>query len=44
MLVNEEFFIAVLVFILQDLSGVYSARAFVGWYNGLPTHKDVSVS
>ena len=25
----------------QDLQGVYSARAFVGWYNGLPIHKDV---
>ena len=27
--------------LLQDLHGVYSARAFVGWYNGLPTHRDV---
>ena len=25
----------------QDLPGVYSARAFVGWYNGLPAHRDV---
>jgi len=25
---------------VQDLPGVYSARAFVGWYNGLPEHRD----
>ncbi|XP_050776804.1 NADPH:adrenodoxin oxidoreductase, mitochondrial isoform X2 [Gopherus flavomarginatus] len=24
----------------ENLSGVYSARAFVGWYNGLPENKD----
>ncbi len=29
-------------FLLQDLPGVYSARAFVGWYNGLPAHTHVS--
>ncbi len=26
----------------EDLDGVYSARSFVGWYNGLPEHRDVS--
>ncbi|KAG5455432.1 MAG: hypothetical protein BJ554DRAFT_5159, partial [Olpidium bornovanus] len=25
----------------RDLRGVVSARAFVGWYNGLPDHKDL---
>ena len=24
----------------EDLSGVYSARSFVGWYNGLPEYAD----
>ena len=28
----------------QDLGGVLSARAFVGWYNGLPEHAHVSNS
>jgi len=26
----------------ENLSGVYSAREFVGWYNGLPENRDVS--
>ncbi|XP_035696059.1 NADPH:adrenodoxin oxidoreductase, mitochondrial-like [Branchiostoma floridae] len=26
----------------EDLSGVYSARAFVGWYNGLPQDKHLA--
>jgi len=25
----------------EDLNGVYSARDFVGWYNGLPEHADL---
>ncbi|PGH23499.1 hypothetical protein AJ80_02453 [Polytolypa hystricis UAMH7299] len=25
----------------RDIRGVYSARAFVGWYNGLPEHRDL---
>lgn len=25
----------------EDLAGVYTARAFVGWYNGLPENRDV---
>ncbi|XP_063149253.1 NADPH:adrenodoxin oxidoreductase, mitochondrial isoform X2 [Candoia aspera] len=25
----------------EDLEGVYTARAFVGWYNGLPENKDL---
>ena len=25
----------------EDLEGVYSAGDFVGWYNGLPSHKDM---
>ncbi|MFT7804193.1 NADPH:adrenodoxin oxidoreductase, mitochondrial isoform X1 [Arapaima gigas] len=25
----------------EDLSGVYSAKDFVGWYNGLPCNKDL---
>jgi len=25
----------------EDLEGVYSARAFVGWYNGLPEYADL---
>ncbi|KAL2173869.1 uncharacterized protein P884DRAFT_264509 [Thermothelomyces heterothallicus CBS 202.75] len=25
----------------EDLKGVYSAREFVGWYNGLPEHADL---
>ncbi|XP_025946324.1 NADPH:adrenodoxin oxidoreductase, mitochondrial isoform X3 [Apteryx rowi] len=25
----------------ENLSGVYSARAFVGWYNGLPENQDL---
>nr|XP_020661971.1 NADPH:adrenodoxin oxidoreductase, mitochondrial isoform X1 [Pogona vitticeps] len=25
----------------EDLGGVYTARAFVGWYNGLPENKDL---
>ncbi|KAL0264919.1 NADPH-adrenodoxin reductase [Diplodia seriata] len=25
----------------EDLDGVYSARAFVGWYNGLPEYADL---
>lgn len=25
----------------EDLQGVYSARAFVGWYNGLPEYADL---
>ena len=27
---------------LQNSEGVYSARALVGWYNGLPDFKHVS--
>ena len=26
----------------QALRSVYSARAFVGWYNGLPEHRDLN--
>lgn len=26
----------------DSLSGIYSARAFVGWYNGLPEYADLS--
>ncbi|KAK6512788.1 NADPH-adrenodoxin reductase [Arthrobotrys conoides] len=26
----------------STLSGIHSARAFVGWYNGLPEHKDLN--
>ena len=26
----------------ENLKGIYSARAFVGWYNGLPEHADLS--
>ena len=26
----------------EDLDGIYSARAFVGWYNGLPEYVDLS--
>ncbi|NWS56158.1 ADRO protein, partial [Chunga burmeisteri] len=26
----------------ENLSGVYSARAFVGWYNGLPENRDLN--
>ncbi|KAF3917391.1 hypothetical protein ABW21_db0204660 [Orbilia brochopaga] len=26
----------------DTLSGIHSARAFVGWYNGLPEHKDLN--
>jgi len=26
----------------EDLRGVYSARAFVGWYNGLPEYADLN--
>lgn len=29
------------LYTMQDLPGVYSARAFVGWYNGLPAYQDV---
>jgi adrenodoxin-NADP+ reductase len=25
----------------EDLKNVFSARAFVGWYNGLPLHRDL---
>ncbi|KAI9696849.1 MAG: NADPH-adrenodoxin reductase, partial [Candelina mexicana] len=25
----------------EDLKGIYSARAFVGWYNGLPEYADL---
>lgn len=25
----------------EDLGGIYSARAFVGWYNGLPEYRDL---
>lgn len=28
----------------EDLRGVYSAKDFVGWYNGLPGNKVVSSS
>lgn len=28
----------------ENLPGVYSARAFVGWYNGLPENRDVSMA
>jgi len=31
------------VVLYQDLQGVLSARSFVGWYNGLPAHKDVII-
>lgn len=27
----------------QDTHGVYSARSFVEWYNGLPASREVSV-
>lgn len=27
----------------EELSGVVSARAFVGWYNGLPENQEVSL-
>lgn len=27
----------------EELPGVVSARAFVGWYNGLPENQEVSV-
>jgi adrenodoxin-NADP+ reductase len=26
----------------EDLNGVYSARAFVGWYNGLPEYANLN--
>lgn len=26
----------------EDLNGIYSARAFVGWYNGLPEYADLA--
>lgn len=26
----------------EDLPGVYSAKAFFGWYNGLPMHKELN--
>jgi len=26
----------------EELDGVLSARAFVGWYNGMPAHKDLN--
>jgi adrenodoxin-NADP+ reductase len=26
----------------EDLPGVYSARSFVGWYNGLPEHRELN--
>lgn len=26
----------------EDLGGIYSARAFVGWYNGLPEYADLN--
>ena len=26
----------------ESLSGVHSARAFVGWYNGLPEMRDLN--
>ena len=29
---------------LQGLQGVYSARAFVEWYNGLPFNSQVCLS
>ena len=32
------------VFTFQDLAGIYSARQFVGWYNGLPDLQDLSKS
>lgn len=25
----------------NDIRGIYSARAFVGWYNGLPEYRDL---
>lgn len=27
----------------EELPGVHSARAFVGWYNGLPENREVSL-
>lgn len=27
----------------EDLAGVYSAKDFVGWYNGLPSCRQVKV-
>lgn len=27
----------------EELPGVFSARAFVGWYNGLPENREVSL-
>lgn len=26
----------------KDIKGIYSARAFVGWYNGLPEYRDLA--
>lgn len=28
----------------EDLAGVYSAKDFVGWYNGLPSCREVSIT
>ena len=28
----------------QQLNGVVSGRSFVGWYNGLPENRDLSVT
>ena len=31
------------LYMTQDLEGVYSAREFVGWYNGLPEARNVGI-
>ena len=28
--------------LLQDSNGVYSARSFVNWYNGMPGYEEVN--
>lgn len=28
----------------ENLAGVFSARDFVGWYNGLPNNKEVNLN
>ena len=33
-----------IVVVLQAAEGVYSAREFVGWYNGLPEFSKVRIS
>ena len=43
-LVIESNTIDQLCYSVQNLEGVYSAREFVGWYNGLPEAKNVCSS